>query len=325
MEVIPVEYESSDDEDGQNFNLTKMNVHGITELIKKIWELTFVCSALCNAKTNFKVRDISRFDKKFRYNSSHKGAYNIIKYPVIDSINEPVVAKASRVENGEGCVKNDAGYYVCDEELLYRSSYLLNTPALTKEIKKKLKSLRGMYTKLHKVVDDAFHFTSDDIDQLQNGFARLYDIRLLIKTLAYAKLGTSLKVVNNSAHDKLTYLENTTFPTHVEDSFKVKYDFVNLMQSMKCPSSFTLIVVLPPKYDTLLNLSELNIDELQNINGYAYFENEPLVFVKKSQIKEIYKSIYLYNQSIQGIAHNNSKVREIPLVGRNSILRFSTL
>ena len=44
-----------------------------------------------------------------------------------------------------------------------------------------------MYTKLNKVVDDAFHFTPDDIDQLQNGFARLYDTRLLIKTLAYAK------------------------------------------------------------------------------------------------------------------------------------------
>ena len=325
MEVIPIEYESSDDEDGQNFNLTKMNVHGITELIKKIWELAFVCSALCNVKTNFQIRNISRFDKKFRYNSSHKGVYNIIKYPVIDSINEPVVAEAYRVENGEGCVKNDAGDYVCDEELLYRSSYLLNTPALTKEIKKKLKSLRDMYTKLNKVVDDAFHFTPDDIDQLQNGFAHLYDIRLLIKTLAYAKLGTSLKVVNNSAHDKLTYLENTTFPTHVQDSFKVKYEFVHLMQSMKCPSNLTVIVTVPPKYGTLLNLCDLNFEELQNINDYAYFENEPLILVKKSQLKEIAKSINLYNQAIQSIAHNNSKLREIPLVGRNSVLRFSTL
>ncbi len=94
---------------------------------------------------------------------------------------------------------------------------------------------------------------------------------------------------------------------------------------MKCPANLTVIVVVPPKYSILLNLCELSFDELQNINGYAYFENEPLVFVKKSQLKEITKSIHLYNQAIQSIAHNNSKMREIPLVGRNSVLRFSTL
>ena len=319
------EYESSDDE-SPIYNLVETNKIYLNELFKLLYIAKLICLATCTNKTTLELKRLVGFDKKHKYSINNKGKISVFNYIDFDEIIYVPTVEYSTLSNGENCIVSASGEYLCDETALRRSCYLINNQKLTNSIIKKIKVVKNFNSKFIKETNDIFHYNTDDYTELNKAVETLYNMRILLNSLAYIVCDKQIKIGNIKAKDKLWELENTMFPVTLKQSDKLKYNFAQFLHMTELPVNYCVLLLLPPNYSKITTIDEINIDKLNDVNGYVYYENLPIVMLRRSILNTISESIYAYQDAIRSIANmKKTNQRSIKLANRNATLKFSVL
>lgn len=320
------QYESSDDETS-SYNLVETNKLYLMELYKYLWELKIVCMAICPDKTMMELSNIAKFDKKYRYTTRNHGKQTVFKYININELECIPKISSKTIKDGNGCIELQTGDYLCDENRLHRSSYLLNTDSLTRELSRKLKSMRAFVSRIQDKMHDAFSYTIELYTDIQSELQSLYDLRILLNSLAYVVNGKKLAIGNVKAKDKLWELENSIFPVQMNKTFMLRYKFAQYVYKMKTPEDYSILISFPPEYNTISSISEIDEKKIIDVNGYAYYENMPILFIKRSLHDILNESIAQYQKAIHEVAYGSHQdtTRTVRLPKRNTTLKFEIL
>ncbi len=319
-------YESSDD-DTTSYNLLETNKLYLSELYKYLWELRIVCMAICSHKTMMDLTALAKFDKKYRYTTRNSGSHAVFKYINIEELDCIPKISSKTIKDGRGCVEIQNGDYLCNENMLHRSSYLLNTESLTRELSRKLKSMRAFVARMQDKMHDAFSYNIELYSEIRNGLHALYDLRILLNSLAYVVKGKKLAIGNITAKDKLWELENSTFPIQMDNDYKLKYKFAQYIYQMKTPEDYSILISFPPEYKTISNVSEIDEKKIKDVNGYAYYGNMPILFIRRSLLNTLTDCISQYQKAIHEVAYgeHSNTTRTVRLPKRNTTLKFEIL
>ena len=319
-------YESSDDETS-SYNLVETNKLFMMELYKYLWELKIVCMAICPEKTMMELANIAKFDKKYRYTTRNRGKHMVFKYLNINELDCIPKISSKTIKDGNGCIELQNGDYLCDENRLRRSSYLLNTNSLTRELSRKLKSMRAFVSRIQDKMHDAFSYTIELYTTIQKELQTLYDLRILLNSLAYVVNGKKLEIGNVTAKDKLWELENSVFPVNMDKTYMLKYKFAQYVYKMKTPDDYSILISFPPDYSTISSISEIDEKKIVDVNGYAYYGNMPILFIKRSLHTVLTESISKYQKAIHEVAYGSHQdtARMVRLPKRNTTLTFEVL
>lgn len=320
------QYESSDD-DTSSYNLLETNKLYLRELYKYLWELRIVCMAICSPKTMMELSAIAKFDKKYRYTTRNSGSHTVFKYINIEELDCIPNISSKTIKDGRGCIEMQNGDYLCDENMLHRSSYLLNTESLTRELSRKLKSMRAFVARIQDKMHDAFSYNIESYSGIRDGLQALYDLRILLNSLAYIVKGKKLAIGNVKAKDKLWELENSTFPVQMDNAFKLKYKFAQYVYQMKTPEDYSILISFPPEYKTISDVSEIDEKKIKDVKGYAYYGNMPILFIRRSLHTVLTESITQYQKAIHEVAYgeHSNTTRTVRLPKRNTTLKFEVL
>lgn len=322
------EYDSSDNED-VGYNMHETNIIYLAELYKYLIKLKLISLSKNNKKMYSNLMQLSKFEKRYKYNTSMKDNVHVIKYIPFDNLRDMPNIKITQLKNGAGCVISSKGEYLKDEHILIKSPYLLNNTRLTKAITTKVKSLRSLMNTEKIFIKDTFTYSSAEYIELNNFLEAIYNLRILLNNLAYTYSSKKEKLILNNpiAKDKLWEVEKVAFPTNTDKKFMVSYKLMEHLQNTQVPPEYSVLVTMPPEYKDITSIYSIDINQVSNQDGYVFYRAMPIILVKHSTREHMETAILLYKRAIHELAYNSSdtKTRSIRLPKRNSVLKFTVL
>ena len=322
------EYESSDNED-IGYNMSETNVIYLTELYKYLIPLKLIALMKNNKKMYGNLMQLSKFDKQYKYSTNTKDQVHVIKYTQFDNLKDMPHIRVITLKNGNDCIISSKGEYLCDEPILVKSPYLINNTRLTKTVTTKVKSLRSIMNNEKAFIKDTFIFSVDDYTGLNEFLNIIYDLRILLNNLAYTYSSKKEKLIMNNtvAKDKLWEVEKVAFPTNTNKKFMVSYKLMQHLQKAKLPPDYSVLITLPPEYNRIMSIYDIDIDNVSNKDEFVYYRGMPIILVKHSAIEHMKAAVELYKRAMFELANysEDTNTRTIRLPNRNSILKFTVL